>query len=46
MPEQVTPLLNIFSPFVSHFPDDDDDGKATTQPLLKKGRKSTFLVAL
>lgn len=44
--EQVTPLLIILSPFFSHFPDDDDDGKATTQPLLKKGRKSTFLVAL
>lgn len=39
------PLWSFFSPFPLHFSDDDDDGKATTQPLLKKGRRFTFLVA-
>ena len=36
-------IFFFLSPFVSRFPDDDDDGKATTQPLLKKGRRSTLL---
>lgn len=35
--------LFLISPFVSHFPGYHDDGKATTQPLLKKGRRSTLL---
>lgn len=39
-------LWFFFSPFVLNFPDDDDDGKATTQPLLKKGRRSTLLGCL
>lgn len=32
--------------FLSRFPDDEDDGRATTQPLLKKGRRSTLWVDL
>lgn len=36
----------IFSLSVSRFPDDDEEGKATTQPLLKKGRRITLLCCL
>lgn len=40
------PSFDYFVSFCLTLPDDDDDGKAPTQPLLKKGRRSTFLVAL
>lgn len=30
--------------FSKHYPDEDDDGKAHTQPLLKKGRMFLILI--